>query len=118
MAVIDLQWYEFSELDLNSAQIQVVTIPKIKEPKLILKPIFKIMPKYSIKALQANESGEIRLRYQINSQGKVEGVEVITSSVGRLLKKSAVQALAKWQYESSDNYQDHYEIIFDFNVNK
>jgi len=105
-------------IDLKQAKIQQVSVPKIEEPKIVLKPIYKVMPKYSAKAMQANEAGEIKLRYQINPQGKVEGIEVITSSVGRILKKSAIQALEQWQYQSNDNYQKSYEIIFAFNANK
>jgi len=106
---------EFSELDLASVPIQVVTIPKIKEPKLILKPIYKVMPKYSGKAMQANEIGTIRLRYEINIQGKVDNIEVVKSTLGRGLQKSAKKALAQWQYPPNEHYKASYEIIFEFN---
>ncbi len=106
---------EFTELDFGSVHIQVVTIPKIKEPKLILNPTYKVMPKYSIKARKANETGAIRLRYEINIQGKVDNIEVIKSTLDRNLQKSAKKALAQWQYPPNEHYKSSYEIIFEFN---
>lgn len=109
---------ELTQFELSSAQIKMVIMPKIKEPHIALKPIYQVMPKYTAKAIQANKAGEIRLRYQISPAGTVENIEVVSSSVGRILKKSAVQALAQWQFELSDNYQKNNEIIFDFNADK
>jgi len=106
---------EFTQFEIQSPQIQVVTIPKIKEPKLIVTPIYKVIPKYPLEARRVGSSGVIRLKYRINAQGKVDNIDVINSTLERSLQKSAKKALAQWQYPPNARYETSYEIIFEFN---
>lgn len=104
------------KVELNA--VQIVKLPHFKEPVFLLKPIHKVMPKYSQKTSQEQESGAIRLRYEIDIKGRVNNIEVVSSDVSRELRRSAKKALAKWKYAPNDKIQGHYEIIFEFNPEK
>jgi protein TonB len=98
--------------DLNA--VQIVTLPHIKEPRFTIIPVYKVMPKYSNRAMQDNKTGAIRLRYEIDDAGNVINIHVVDSEVSRDLQQSAKKALSKWKYNSSDALIDSYEIIFEF----
>jgi TonB family protein len=100
-------------ITLNTKQI--VRIPHLKDPEFLVKPTFKVMPKFPTKSLKDQESGAIRLRYEIDTTGKVQNIQVIESGVTRELQRSAISALAKWRYESAMTKQKDQEIIFEFN---
>lgn len=104
--------------DVDNVELNVVhvaSLPQLKEPELSINPTYKVMPKYSQKALQDNQSGAIRLRYEIDASGNVTNINVMESKVSRELQRSAKKALAKWKYNPEDNIQSSYEIIFEFN---
>lgn len=97
---------------------QVVRIPNLEDPKFIVKPIYKVMPKFPNKSLKDQESGAIRLSYEIDTEGKVKNIKIIESDVNRELQRSAMNALAKWRYESVIAQHREHEIIFEFNSEK
>ena len=101
--------------DINLNIVQIVELPRLNEPEFLIKPLYKVMPKFPNKSLQEQQSGAIRLRYEIDSTGSVKNIEVIKSDVSRPLQRSAKKALAKWKYKPEDNVQGSYEIIFEFN---
>jgi len=94
--------------------IQAVEVPAIKLPELALTPIFKVMPKYFINKYDKKKLGTIKLSYQIDNNGEIINIQVISSNVDRELKKSAKKALSQWKYKAADNYNNIYEIIFEF----
>ena len=100
------------------ARVQVVKLPQLKEPEISIKPVYKIMPKYSQKALQNNHSGTIRLRYEIDGSGNVKNIEVVKSEESRDLQRAAKKALTQWKYNPNDNVLESYEIIFEFNATR
>ncbi|MDG1750079.1 MAG: TonB family protein [Thalassotalea sp.] len=104
---------DIENITLNTRQ--VVLIPHLKDPEFLVKPVFKVMPKFPTKSLKDQESGAIRLRYEIDTTGKVQNIQVIESGVTRELQRSAISALAKWRYESDITQQKDHEIIFEFN---
>ncbi len=112
----DVQTSGVKGIELNP--VQVVKLPHLKEPEFLIKPVYKVMPKLSAKALREQKYGAIRLRYKIDGAGNVKNIEVINSEVSRGLQRSAKKALAKWKYQPADNVQRSYEIIFEFNPRK
>lgn len=103
---------------LATAQVQFVTLPQLIEPKLAIKPIYKVLPKYSLSALQSKQSGEIQLKYQITPSGSVKNITILKSSVSRKLQQSTKKALAKWQYTPSNSFKESYQIVFEFKADK
>jgi len=99
---------------MDAPEIQVVRLPQLTEPRLAIKPVFKVMPKYPIQAQHLKQSGVVRFRYEITPSGTVENINVVNSDVSRDLEKSAKRALSKWRYDANDTFVDSYEIIFEF----
>ena len=95
--------------------VQVVNLPQLKEPKFFVKPVYKVMPKYTSNTLNGTQSAAVRLRYEIDESGNVKNIDVISNNASRELQRSAKKALAKWKYNPDDNVQRNYEIIFEFN---
>ncbi|GLX78271.1 hypothetical protein tinsulaeT_16110 [Thalassotalea insulae] len=115
-AINSAQASNVENIDLNA--IQIVKLPHLKEPEFIIKPIYKVMPKFSNNALRAQQSGSIRLRYEIDRLGDVRNIEIINSNVSRALQRSAKKALAQWKYTPGENIKKNYEIIFEFTAEK
>ncbi|KGJ97348.1 energy transducer TonB [Colwellia psychrerythraea] len=103
---------------LAVALIQLVTVPQLNEPKLIIKPIYKVLPEYPLDARINNQTGEVKLSYQIDTTGKVSHINIISSSVEKGLQRSAKKALAKWQYKPNAQLLGPHEIIFKFTAPK
>lgn len=102
--------------NLTAVLVPSPSLPQLKEPKFTIKPIFKVLPKYSENLLQTNQSGEIQLKYQITPGGEVKNITIVQSSVSRKLQQSAKRALAKWRYKPNQNFEDNYDVIFEFRV--
>ena len=98
--------------------VQVVTLPHLIEPKVAIKPIYKVMPKFTQKALQENQLGAIRFRYEVDQSGDVKNIHIVKSEVGRELERSAKKALGKWKYAPDIVYAENYEVVFEFSVEK
>ena len=47
------------------SDVQKVTLPQLREPILSILPIYKVMPKYSIKPDKKKQTGIVKLRYRI-----------------------------------------------------
>lgn len=107
---------DIEHIDVNLTQI--VKLPLLNEPEFIIKPVYKVMPKLSTKALQEQQSGIIRMSYGIDESGNVQNIKVISSEVDSDLERSARRALARWKYKPEENIQSNYEIIFEFNFNQ
>lgn len=106
------------DFTFDEGAVQVITLPQLQEPVISMDPTFKVMPKYSVKALMANQTGTIKLSYKIDVNGKVNNIDILETSVNRELQKSAKLALSKWQYKPAQGYKDSYEIIFEFGLDK
>jgi len=109
---------KLNELNINTATIESVALPKLMQPNLVVDPIYQVMPKYSTSALQANHSGAVTLDYKIKTNGHVDDVKIIDASVNRELQRAAKQALSKWQYPANSQHNRRYQIIFEFNLKK
>ena len=105
---------EITPIEVNLEPL--VTIARVEMPTLAITPVHKVMPKYTAKALQNKDSGEIRLSYQINEQGEVININVVESSVGRELQRAAKKALAKWQYALTEANNQNFEVVFQFDL--
>jgi len=104
-----------------SFPIDVITVsinPSVKQPALSLVPIYQEQPKYSQKAIRAQQSGTVKLAYIISPQGNVSSISTVASNANRELNLSAKKALSKWRYRAGEYNKEGYEIIFDFTLEK
>jgi TonB family protein len=96
-------------------RVKIINLPQLKSPKISITPIYKVLPKYSDKAVSNTRSGAIKLRYEIDGLGNVQNIDVVSNEASRDLARSAKKALAKWKYNPDDVDQRYYEVIFEFN---
>lgn len=70
-------------------------------------------PRYPLLALRNNWSGEVMLRFFINSSGKLDNLSIISSSGYPLLDRAALLAAQNWRFLSSNkNVQIDYPVKF------
>ena len=64
-----------------------------------LTPLQRVEPVYPYRAQQAGIEGSVTVRFTINSEGRVENVEVIEAKPKRQFERAAIQAINKWRYQ-------------------
>ena len=102
---------------VTTGPVSVMTLPSLSEPLIVIEPIYKVLPQYSVNARKELKSGEIKLNYQIDSAGKIKNISIITSSVDRDLQRSAKKALSQWQYKPNElQLGINYQVIFKFSI--
>lgn len=102
-----------------SLTVDVITVsinPKVTQPVLSLVPIYREQPKYTNKAIRAQQSGTVKLAYLISSQGNVSNITTVESNANRELNFAAKKALSRWRYRAGEYSEEGYEIIFDFTL--
>ncbi len=102
-----------NSVNLNSL-VSVVVLPELSQPEMAIEPTHKVLPEYSLSARQANQTGEITLRYHIDSTGNIENISVVTSNVSRALQRSAKKALAQWRYTPNKELSGEHQVVFKF----
>jgi len=104
------------ELTVNL--IKVLTLPQLTEPKLVIEPIYKVLPKYSLSARNSNQVGEVKLSYHVDSAGKVKNINIVSSSVNRDIQRSTKKALSQWLYTPNEALSGNHEVVFVFSIAK
>jgi periplasmic protein TonB len=69
--------------------------PQVTQPRLIS----SVQPSYPAVAMQMRTQGDVVIRAQIDANGKVAGMKVVSGSA--LLQQAAVDALRQWKYQPS-----------------
>lgn len=105
-----------SEVINVEALITPVSLPTLTAPKVTLEPTYKVLPEYSLSARKAQQTGEVVLRYQIDSAGKVTNITLISSDVSRELQRSAKKALTQWRYKPSNSLPGEQVVTFQFTI--
>ncbi len=100
-------------VDLNSL-VSVVFLPELSQPEIVIEPTHKVLPKYSLSARQAKQTGEITLRYQIDTAGNTQNITVVATNVSRELQRSAKKALAQWRYSPNKHLSGEHQVVFKF----
>jgi len=96
--------------------VSVVSLPQLSEPKIVIEPSHKVLPKYSLSARQAKQTGEIVLSYQIDSTGGIKNIAIVYSSVTRELQRSARKALSQWKYTPNKQLTGDHQVVFKFSL--
>jgi len=107
---------ELANLVMLSSLVSVVSLPQLSEPKIVIEPSHKVLPKYSLSARQAKQTGEIVLSYQIDSTGSIKNIAIVSSTVTRQLQRSAQKALAKWKYTPNEQLTGNHQVVFKFSL--
>lgn len=77
-------------------------------------PVHREAPVYPKTAAENNVNGWVQLQFDIDRDGTVNKVSVIESSPDGVFDDSAIQALKKWRYPSSDETRINNLVQLDF----
>jgi protein TonB len=77
----------------------------------MLTPLQRVEPVYPYRAQQAGIEGSVTVRFTINSEGRVENVEVIEAKPKRQFERAAIQAVSKWRYQPRPGATDKLEQV-------
>lgn len=69
--------------------------PQVTQPRLIS----SVQPSYPAVAMQMRTQGDVVIKAQIDANGKVAGMKVVSGSA--LLQQAALDALRQWKYQPS-----------------
>ena len=66
-------------------------------------PIMRVEPKYPIQAAKDGVEGAVLLKFDVDSHGMTNNIRVVAAEPENVFDKVAMDALAKWQYGSTNN---------------
>jgi len=74
---------------------------EIEQAKIGVHPVYRVEPKYPIKAAQEGIEGSVVLKFDIKGDGDVTNVEVVNGKPAYVFDKTAITALKQWQYRAT-----------------
>ncbi|MCQ8891281.1 M56 family metallopeptidase [Pseudoalteromonas carrageenovora] len=82
-----------------------------------ISPTIRIEPVYPAQAAKQGISGSVVLKYDIATNGRTKNISVIQSKPSDVFDKSAKEALAKWEYKTSNSGFENVLVQLDFAIN-
>jgi protein TonB len=77
----------------------VATPPAVEPPRFDLAYLENPAPAYPVFAKRAREQGKVRLRVNVDAEGRVTAIEIETSSGSDRLDKAALAAVKRWRFQ-------------------
>jgi len=78
---------------------QPVTAAATDLPTGVPRPVSTPQPEYPRASIRRGERGEVLLLVKVGANGRVDGVDVVSSSQHRRLDRAAVSAVRRWRFE-------------------
>jgi len=97
----------------NTNEQQYRTPPKVKENVRVIE---RVEPKYPLKAVEENIEGSVVLKFDINSNGDVQDVEVMNGIPAYVFDRVAITALKQWKYDANGKYHKNQLVQLDFRM--
>jgi len=91
------------------------TPPKAKES---VTPIMRVEPKYPIKAAIEKIEGSVVLKFDVDTDGSVINVAVVTGKPAYVFDSEAVTALKQWQYNPLNEVAKNNLVQLDFRMDE
>lgn len=73
----------------------------VGEAKVDFHPIYRVEPKYPIKAAREKMEGSVVLKFDVNGDGNVIDAEVVMGKPAYVFDKTALTALKQWRYTAT-----------------
>ncbi|GLX79688.1 hypothetical protein tinsulaeT_30280 [Thalassotalea insulae] len=116
LAIAMLSGFSYAgNLSSNESQPKYRTPPKAKEK---ISPIHRVEPKYPVKAAVEKIEGSVVLKYDVNIDGTVMNVEVMTGEPAYVFDRVAVTALKQWQYQPRASVAHNNLVQLDFRLDE
>lgn len=76
-----------------------VTAAAADLPTSVPRPVSMQQPEYPRASMRRGERGDVLLLVKVGANGRVDGVDVVSSSQHRRLDRAAVSAVRRWRFE-------------------
>ncbi|MGL1958049.1 MAG: TonB family protein [Colwellia sp.] len=77
-------------------------------------PVYRIEPKYPIKAANEKIEGSVVLKFDIKGDGSVTNVGVVTAKPVEIFNKESIRALKQWRYQATGQAVKDLVVQLDF----
>ena len=84
---------------VEQAPVPPVTTAAADLPTSVPRPVSTQQPEYPRASMRRGERGDVLLRVEVGADGRVDGVDVVSSSRHRRLDRAAVSAVRRWRFE-------------------
>ena len=103
-----------SQSPIITVEVKAVSVPTLSKPKNQLNAIYKVLPEYPAHSKITKITGQVTLRYQVNVDGSVNNITIISSNLGRDLQRLAKKALQQWRFEPGLPHSITRQVMFKF----
>ncbi len=100
-----------------TVEVKAVSVPSLNKPSKQLNAIYKVLPEYPAHSQITKKTGQVTLRYQVNIDGSVNNIKIISSNLDRDLQRLAKKALQQWRFEPIVSRSTTREVMFKFTAN-
>jgi len=84
---------------VEQAPAAPVTTAATDLPTSVPRPVSTQQPEYPRASMRRGERGDVLLLVKVGADGRVDGVDVVSSSQHRRLDRAAVSAVRRWRFE-------------------
>lgn len=84
---------------VDQAPASTVTTAAADLPTSVPRPVSTQQPEYPRASMRRGERGDVLLLVKVGADGRVDGVDVVSSSQHRRLDRAAVSAVRRWRFE-------------------
>ena len=86
----------------------------IEQARIDVHPVYRVEPKYPIKAAQQNIEGSVVLKFDVESDGSVSNAEVVNGKPAYVFDKTALTALKQWRYQATGKVTKNLLVQLDY----
>jgi protein TonB len=97
-----------------TVEVKAVSVPSLSKPNKQLNAIYKVLPEFPTHSKITKKTGQVTLRYQVNIDGSVNNIKIISSNLDRDLQRLAKKALQQWRFEPGLPHSITRQVMFKF----
>lgn len=94
--------------------LSAVTVAKEMGGDKSVHPLTRVEPKYPIKAAEQKIEGSVTLRYDIETDGSVSNVSVVSATPENVFNRTSITALEQWTYAAPPHKYEGVLVQLDF----
>ena len=89
-------------LTLNNSKVSII-MPKVDKAEITVLLKYRTLPKYPAIAAKKRIEGMVKMGFNIDAQGSVKDIFVLSASPSNTFERSAKKALKGWKYQIPEN---------------